>query len=208
MLRDDRTTPGDAGPILALGTAARRSCAWTVRSRIAPRAAGFIAQARERMAARPELYEAPENLLEAMLAAQRADGDVHRRGNHRQCRHDDGRRRGHDRAHAGLDDLVARVSRPDIQARLAARGDARYWATDRFPTDHESDRGAALRRGCDARVDAPKDGRPAARRSSRSRTPTICDTHIPAGTRLLLATRYAGLRDGERRERFRSRALA
>ncbi|HET7525617.1 MAG TPA: cytochrome P450, partial [Burkholderiaceae bacterium] len=33
--------------------------------------AGFIAQARERMARRPELYEKPENFLESMLAAQR-----------------------------------------------------------------------------------------------------------------------------------------
>ncbi len=35
---------------------------------------GFIAQARERMSERPELFEEPENFLEAMLAAQREDG--------------------------------------------------------------------------------------------------------------------------------------
>jgi cytochrome P450 len=35
---------------------------------------GFIVQARERMSARPELFEEPENFLEAMLAAQREDG--------------------------------------------------------------------------------------------------------------------------------------
>jgi Cytochrome P450 len=34
----------------------------------------FLEQARERIARRPELREAPENLLEAMLAAQQADG--------------------------------------------------------------------------------------------------------------------------------------
>jgi hypothetical protein len=33
----------------------------------------FIEQARERMAARPESYEKPENLLEGMLAAQKTD---------------------------------------------------------------------------------------------------------------------------------------
>src|SRR4029077_18568986 len=33
---------------------------------------GFIAQARERMQRRPELWEQPENFLESMLAAQRA----------------------------------------------------------------------------------------------------------------------------------------
>ena len=31
--------------------------------------AGFIAAARTRMDARPELYDAPENFLESMLAA-------------------------------------------------------------------------------------------------------------------------------------------
>jgi cytochrome P450 len=35
---------------------------------------GFIAAARRRMAERPELLEEPENLLEGMLAAQRAEG--------------------------------------------------------------------------------------------------------------------------------------
>jgi cytochrome P450 len=34
----------------------------------------FISQARERMAGRPELREEPENMLEAMLAAQQTDG--------------------------------------------------------------------------------------------------------------------------------------
>ena len=34
----------------------------------------FIEQARARMAARPDSFESPENLLEAMLAAQHADG--------------------------------------------------------------------------------------------------------------------------------------
>ena len=41
---------------------------------------GFIVDARARMVARPELFEAPENFLESMLAAQRegrySDGDV------------------------------------------------------------------------------------------------------------------------------------
>jgi cytochrome P450 len=43
------------------------------RSLVEIRAAvdGFVAQARERMARRPELYEQPENFLESMLAAQR-----------------------------------------------------------------------------------------------------------------------------------------
>jgi cytochrome P450 len=36
--------------------------------------AGFIEQARARMALRPELFDEPENFPEAMLAAQRADG--------------------------------------------------------------------------------------------------------------------------------------
>jgi cytochrome P450 len=35
---------------------------------------GFIGEARKRMARRPELFEEPENFLEAMLAAQREDG--------------------------------------------------------------------------------------------------------------------------------------
>ena len=44
------------------------------------RYAHFLEQARERIARRPELREAPENLLEAVSSAEQADGSLHRRG--------------------------------------------------------------------------------------------------------------------------------
>ena len=155
---------------------------------------GFIAQARERMAARPELYEAPENMLEAMLAAQRADGTftdeeiIANVGTIIVAGEDT-------TAHTLAWTIWLLASRPDIQRRLALEADAAL-GEDRFPTDH-------------GRIEDLRYGEAVIRESMRLKTvgplltleplvdTTICDTHIPARTRLLLLLREAGLRDGE-----------
>jgi cytochrome P450 len=160
---------------------------------------GFIAQARERMAARGELYESPENMLEAMLAAQRADGTftdeeiIANVGTIIVAGEDT-------TAHTLAWTIWLLASRGDIQRRLAAEADAAL-GEDRFPTDH-------------GRIEDLRYGEAVIRESIRLKTvgplltieplvdTTICDTHIPARTRLLLLLREAGLHDGEDASRF------
>ena len=95
--------------------------AGALAERINRAVAGFIEQARERMSERPELFEEPENFLEAMLAAQREDGtftDEEIIGN---VFTPPGGRRGHHRAHAGLDELVSRPA-PRPPGPVGTRG--------------------------------------------------------------------------------------
>lgn len=152
---------------------------------------GFIEQARRRMAARPELHEKPENLLEAMLAAQEGDDD--------EARFTDEEIVANARTiiSAGEDTTAHTLSwtvwllasRPDVQARIAAETDAVLGETH-FPVGHETVAGLTY---CEAVI----------REALRLKTPaplltleplldtTICDTRIPAGTRLLVLLREA-----------------
>jgi cytochrome P450 len=151
--------------------------------------AAFIEQARERMRDRPELFAAPENFLEAMLAAQRDDEtftDEEIIGNTFTL------------LIAGEDTTAHTMAwtswflsqRQDIQSRWAQEA-REVLGEDRFPTDHElvarlSYGEAVLRESM--RLKSVANGiavEPVA-------DATICDTHIPAGTRLLLETRHAG----------------
>jgi cytochrome P450 len=154
---------------------------------------GFVAQGRARMIERPELAEQPENLLEAMLAAQVADGSF----------------TDHDIVGNALTLLLAgedttahtlgwtvwlMASRPDVQARLAR--EARAALGDQpFPTEYQTLEqlpyaGAVLRESMRLKPVSP----------ILTMEPlvdtTICDTRIPAGTRLILLLRAAGLHDG------------
>lgn len=152
--------------------------------------AGFIAQARERMASRPELREAPENFLEGMLAAQEADGSFS----------DDevaadtiglliaGE---HTTAQTMAWTLWFLASRPQVQARWA-REAGEVLAERPLPADYEMvgklDYGeAVLRESMRLKPVAPY-----SLAESLSDT-TIAGTHIPAATRLWLTTRYSGL---------------
>jgi cytochrome P450 len=152
----------------------------------------FIAQARARMTAREELYEAPENMLEAMLAAQRADGTF----TDEEIATNVGTiiTAGEDTtAHTLSWTIWLLASRGDIQRRLAAEADEVLGgaAGERFPLDHAT---IESLRYCEAVI----------RESMRLKTvgplstiepladTTICATHIPAGTRLLLLLRQAG----------------
>jgi cytochrome P450 len=152
----------------------------------------FIAQARARMTARGELYEAPENMLEAMLAAQRADGTF----TDEEIRTNVGTivTAGEDTtAHTLSWTIWLLASRPDIQRRLAAETDEVLGGAggERFPLDHGT-------------IENLRYGEAVIRESMRLKTvgplltiepladTTICATHIPAGTRLLLLLRQAG----------------
>ena len=150
---------------------------------------GFIEQARTRMSERPELFEAPENFLEAMLAAQREDGsftDEEIIGNTFTL------------LIAGEDTTAHTMAwtswylaqHEDIQARWAIEA-LEVLGDESYPTDYEV-------------VSRFAYGEAVLREAMRLKSvangvvveaiadTTVCDTRIPAGTRLILETRYAG----------------
>ncbi len=159
----------------------------------------FIVQARTRMSERPELREAPENLLEAMLAAQQEEGtftDEEIAGNVFAMLI-----AGEDTtAHTLAWTMWFLASRPDVQLRLCEEA-RQALGDDPFPIDHMM-------------LDGLEYGEAVIRESMRLKAvapietieslidTTICDTHIPAGTRLVLLLRDAGLRGGERLREF------
>lgn len=149
---------------------------------------GFIEKARARMAARPELFEAPENLIEGLLAAQKADGsftDQEIAGNLITILFAGEETTAHTLAWT----IWLLGSRPEVQERLsqeavAAFGEhpfpAEYEATERLPYAE-----AVLRESMRLKSVAPMIGvEPVEDR-------TICGTHVPAGTQLLLLLRQA-----------------
>jgi cytochrome P450 len=152
--------------------------------------AGFIAEARERLEARPELREEPENFLESMLAAQQKEGrftDKEIVGNTLTL------------LIAGEDTtaytmawttwLLAR--RPDIQARWAEEA-SEVLGEARFVTDYEkvgelAYGEAVLRESMRLKPVAPFTGfRPIDE-------VTIGGVRIPAGTQVIVLLRHAGL---------------
>ena len=154
-----------------------------------------IEQARQRMAARPELYEQPENLLEAMLAAQAQETD----GGEGRFTDREVSANARTILSAGEDTtahtlgwtiwLLAR--HPDAQERLA-REAQQVLGEHPFAVDFET-------------AGAPRYAEAVLRESMRLKTvgplgtlepladTTICNTRIPAGTRLLLLLRQANL---------------
>jgi cytochrome P450 len=160
---------------------------------------GFIEQARARMDADPERYDEPPNLLEGMLAAQRTDGTFS---------DDDIVGNMFTILLAGEDTTANTLgwtiwllaSRPEIQARLA--GEAQEVLGDgELPVEHE-------------RIEKLVYAEAVVRESMRLKgvspllgvepieDTTIGDTHIPAGTRLLLLLRSAGREAAGRSEEF------
>jgi cytochrome P450 len=149
---------------------------------------GFIAEARRRLAERPELFEAPENLLEGMLAAQREDGSF----------------TDEEIANNVITLLIAGedttshtlgwtvwllATRPDIQERLAAEA-VDVLGEDELPADYEVTQRlayteAVLRESMRLKSVAPMVG------VEPMEDKVICGTRIPAGTRLLLLLRQA-----------------
>jgi cytochrome P450 len=160
---------------------------------------GFIEKAQARMAARPELFDHPENLIEGLLAAQQADNsftDQEIAGNLITILF-----AGEDTTAHTLGWTIWLIgSRSDIQARLSkeakeAFGEevspTEYEATERLPYAE-----AVLRESMRLKSVAPAIAvEPLEERM-------ICDTRVPAGTRLLLLTRQATRAAAGRSEDF------
>jgi cytochrome P450 len=159
----------------------------------------FIERARERMASRPGLREAPENFLEAMLAAQQAEGiftDEEIIGNVFTLL-----LAGEDTtAHTIGWTLWFLASRPEIQDRWANEA-CELLGEHPFPADYKT-------------IERLSYGEAVLRESMRLKPvavaillepladSTIASTHIPAGTRLWLPTRHAALGAVERGGEF------
>jgi len=155
--------------------------------------AGFIEQARARMRERPELLEEPENFLEAMLAAQAQDGsftDEEIVGNTFTLLIAGEDTTAHTMAWTSW--FVAQHA--DVQRRWAQEA-IELLDDEPFPSEHElvsrlAYGDAVLREAM--RLKSVANGitvEPLA-------DTTICDTRIPARTRLILETRLAGRRAG------------
>jgi cytochrome P450 len=160
---------------------------------------GFIETAQARMAARPELYEEPENMIEGLLAAQKADPsftDQEIAGNLITVL-----LAGEDTtAHTLAWTIWLLGSRPDVQERLCEEATtafgrnpipAEYEATEQLPYTE-----AVLRESMRLKSVAPTAG------VEPNEDKTICGTHIPAGTQLLLLTRLAARTAAGRSEDF------
>jgi cytochrome P450 len=153
----------------------------------------FIEDASARLAERPELHEAPENFLEGMLAAQKADGafsDEEIIGNTFTLL-----LAGEDTtAHTIAWTIWLLTSRPEVLARCAQEADAVFGA-QRLAVEFESVERlryteAVLRESMRLRPVAPLlFVEPLA-------DTTIAGTSVPAGTRLALLTRHASRRGG------------
>jgi cytochrome P450 len=152
--------------------------------------AGLVAEARERMSRRPELCDAPENFLEGMLAAQRSDrtfSDEEIEGN-ALCFLIAGE---DTTAHTIAWTIWFLASRPHIQARLAREADE-VLGEQRLPAGYDIVQRLSY---CEAVLRESMRLKPiiAASNLEPIVDTTIVRTHIPAGTRLWLLTRYAGM---------------
>jgi cytochrome P450 len=154
--------------------------------------AGFIADARERMLRRPELYEQPENFLEAMLSAQAQNGSYDDRelfGNALTML-----LAGEDTTSRTLAWTVWLLAcHPDVQDRLAAEADDLLGARS-VADDHET--AAAFGYG-EAVLRESVRLRPAASVLfiEAIDDTVIADVAIPADTRLMLLTRHVAVQE-------------
>ena len=160
---------------------------------------GFMEETRQRIAARPELREEPENFLESMIAAQETEGtfsDEEIMGNVFTLL-----LAGEDTtSHSMAWTIWSLAQRPGIQAKWAE--EARDVLGEQpYATEYETVEGFRYGEGV--------------LRESMRLTPVVpitgleplADTeiegvHIPAGTRLFLLHRYAGLQSTVRAEEF------
>jgi cytochrome P450 len=159
----------------------------------------FIEQARERMKARPRLLEAPENFLEGMLAAQQTEGgfsDEEIIGNTFTML-----LAGEDTtAHTIAWTLWFLASRHEHQSRVADEA-REILGEHQSPVDYETIESlgygeAVLREAMRLKPVAPVFGiEPLA-------DTTVAATRVPAGTKLMLLTRYASLKAIEHGDHF------
>ena len=160
----------------------------------------FMEETRGRIAARPELREAPENFLEGMVAAQENDGtfsDEEILANVFTLL-----LAGEDTtSHTMAWTIWSMACRPEIQARWAEEA-SEVLGAQAYPTEYETVEGfrygeGVLRESMRLKPVAPITGvEPLAETE-------VAGVRVPAGQRLLLLHRYAGLRGVERAAEFR-----
>jgi len=160
----------------------------------------FMSETRKRIAANPELRESPQNFLEGMIAAQENDGtysDKEIVGNVFTLL-----LAGEDTtSHSMAWTIWSMACRPEIQARWAEEA-SEVLGKQPFPTEYDTVAGFRYGEGV--------------LRESMRLTPVVpitgveplADTEvggvrIPAGTRLFLLHRLAGMREVERADEFR-----
>ena len=159
----------------------------------------FIEQARSRMAAQPQLREAPENFLEGMLAAQETDGgftDDEIVGNTFTML-----LAGEDTTAHTMAWTIWFLARGAEIQRQWAREAAEVLGDHRVPADYDTVEllhygEAVLREAMRLKPVGPFIG------VEPLEDTTIADARIPAGTRLVLLTRHATLRAVERGHEF------
>jgi cytochrome P450 len=150
----------------------------------------FVERARERMRERPELFQAPENFLEGMLAAQAAEGRFSEQelfGNTMTMLLAGEDTTSHTLAWTSW--LLAR--QPEVQGRLADAARVLLGGAS-VPPDYETASGflygeAVLREAMRLRPVAP------VLLLESVHDTELGDLRVPAGTRLWLLTRYAAL---------------
>jgi cytochrome P450 len=159
----------------------------------------FIEQARERMRVRPELLDAPENFLEGMLAAQQTEGgfsDEEIIGNTFTML-----LAGEDTtAHTIAWTLWFLASRPEHQTRVAHEA-LEVLGEHRSPVDYETIESLSYCEGVLREAMRLKPVAPMLGVEALADT-TVAATRIPAGTRLLLLARHAGLKAVEQGDQF------
>lgn len=160
----------------------------------------FMAETKKRIAARPELREEPENFLESMIAAQETEGafsDEEIMGNVFTLL-----LAGEDTtSHSMAWTIWSLAQRPEIQAKWAEEA-SQVLGEQAYATEYEKIEGFRYGEGV--------------LRETMRLTPVVpitgieplVDTEvagvrIPAGTRLFLLHRYAGLHSTERADEFR-----
>lgn len=160
----------------------------------------FIEEARQRIAERPELRESPENFIEGMIAAQETEGtfsDEEIIGNVLTLL-----LAGEDTtSHSMAWTIWSMASRPEIQARWAEEA-SEVLGDQPYATEYDTVQGfrygeGVVRESMRLQPVVPLSGvEPLA-------DTEVAGVRIPAGTRLMLLHRFAGLRDVERAEEFR-----
>jgi cytochrome P450 len=160
---------------------------------------GFMEETRQRIAARPELREEPENFLESMIAAQETEGtfsDEEIMGNVFTLL-----LAGEDTtSHSMAWTIWSLARRPAIQAKWAEEAQD-VLGDQPYATEYETVEGfrygeGALRESMRLTPVAPISG-------LEPLTDTeIEGVHIPAGTRIFLLHRYAGLQSTTRADEF------
>jgi cytochrome P450 len=165
-----------------------------------PAVISFIDDARERIAARPELREAPENFLEGMVAAQEKEGvftDDEILANVLTLL-----LAGEDTtSHTMAWTIWSLSTEPAVQARWAAEADD-VLGEDLYPSAYETVERLPYGEGVLREAMRLKSVAPIGSAEPLADT-ELAGIAMPAGTRILLLTRQAGLRDVDRAPEFR-----